>query len=455
MVSPSMDPDECEDEWLSKIELSGKLVLLLSILRECSSIGDKVLVFSQSILVLDMVEEFLALIDHGDLEMPSHENALPLQYKHWKRERDYLRLDGSVSADTRKAQCNFFNETDNDRCRLFLISTRAGGIGINLVAANRVIIFDSSWNPAHDTQSIFRVYRFGQNKPCYIYRFIAQGTMEEKIYSRQVNKISTSLRVVDEHQIKRYFNNSDLSDLYQFNPADESDRETPIVPDDRLLAELIIRYKKWIVGYHEHDSLLENQTSEELSEEERKAAWEDFENEKKGLVPQMGGRAVPYGGGSGLPFSTNIPAFDINQVIQSIYAQNPNLSAAQLQENVVMATRQIQKVHLSYYQRIRTYVYSLKNPMLAPDMVAQLPFANQADTLATLEAQLKVLEENIRRENQVINQMQPVTPPTNSQLMAAGIAHGSPVLSGGASNAGAAKMYIDRSKVIQANAMQR
>lgn len=52
---------------------------------------------------------------------------------------------------------------------------------------------------------------------------------------------------------------------------------------DRLLAEMIIRHKKWIVGYHEHDSLLENQTSEELSEEERKAAWEDFENEKKGL----------------------------------------------------------------------------------------------------------------------------------------------------------------------------
>jgi len=276
-----------ENDDLEDLELGSKMILLMDILKECEMIGDKVLVFSQSLLSLDLIEEFLRKLDEmnasakPDDEDPNH--MVPYLGS-WKHGRDYFRMDGSTSPAQRKQWCSYFNKESNHQMRLFLISTKAGGLGINLVAANRVIIFDASWNPAHDVQSIFRVYRFGQKKPVYIYRFLAKGTMEEKIYDRQVTKQSLSARVVDEHQIERHFSMNELAELYDFQDEDMSARPLPKVPKDRLLAEMLKRHDSLIWKFHDHDSLLENQVDENLTEAERKAAWEEFENEKKGIV---------------------------------------------------------------------------------------------------------------------------------------------------------------------------
>ncbi|XP_033631300.1 transcriptional regulator ATRX homolog isoform X2 [Asterias rubens] len=277
----------------TKIELSGKLVLLFEVLKHAESIGEKVLVFSQSLLSLDLIEDMLqSLEDRAQQEREEGSQDLDKQIGgigSWVKGEDYFRMDGSTSAAFRKTWAETFNKVKNYRARLFLISTKAGSLGTNLIGANRVIIFDASWNPSHDIQSIFRVYRFGQTRAVYIYRFVAQGSMEEKIYERQVTKQSLSCRVVDEHQIERHFTAADLSDLYTFTPdrlddPNKPERETPVLPKDYVLAELLKHSGNWIVKYHEHDSLLENIESEELNEEERKNAWKEYEDEKEGRM---------------------------------------------------------------------------------------------------------------------------------------------------------------------------
>ncbi|XP_071124633.1 transcriptional regulator ATRX homolog isoform X2 [Mytilus edulis] len=381
--------DYVKEEDQFKMELGGKLMLLFEILRMCEEIGDKVLIFSQSLLSLDLIEAYLDHVDSQYDELlnnkdkdkkdddkekedkkeendkPEAANTDEMFGKTWLKGQDYLRMDGSTSAPLRADMAKNFNNPDNYRLRLFLISTKAGGLGINLVAANRVIIFDASWNPSHDVQSIFRVYRFGQTKPVYVYRFLAQGTMEEKIYERQVTKQSLAQRVIDEHQIDRHFDSNDLRELYIFKPdrlddPNRTERPTPALPKDTLLAELLTNKKDWIVGYHEHDSLLENKIDQELSEEERKAAWEEFENEKKGLINTVQQRVMGmpnpnFGyqfGAAGMPgmggMSPQLNQENLLRIVQEMKSKFPHLPQEQLTmqvQNVIrnMISRQIQQ----------------------------------------------------------------------------------------------------------------
>ncbi|CAG2107025.1 unnamed protein product [Medioppia subpectinata] len=163
------------------IENSYKTVLLFEIIRESIEVGDRLLVFSQSLLTLDLIEIFL---DSRDV---------PLTARRWRKDDNYYRLDGSTPAKRRDLYIKNFNESE--KVKLFLISTRAGGLGINLTGANRIVVMDANWNPCHDSQAACRIYRYGQQKPCYIYRLVCDNSLERKISNKQVCKQGMAKRV--------------------------------------------------------------------------------------------------------------------------------------------------------------------------------------------------------------------------------------------------------------------
>uniref|UniRef100_A0A1I8HLN3 Helicase ATP-binding domain-containing protein n=1 Tax=Macrostomum lignano TaxID=282301 RepID=A0A1I8HLN3_9PLAT len=192
------------------LENGAKILAFQRILNESVSRDDKLLVFSQSLFTLDLLEQFLRTwpVD------PESQDGIK-----WCKGVSYFRLDGSTAASDREKMINSFNSTDSS-AKLFLLSTRAGCLGINLIGANRVVVMDASWNPCHDCQAVCRVYRYGQVKPCYIYRLITDNTMERKIYDRQVSKQSVADRIVDEMNPNCQFTRQQVMLLMDYRPSD-------------------------------------------------------------------------------------------------------------------------------------------------------------------------------------------------------------------------------------------
>eukprot|EP00731_Ephydatia_muelleri_P018095 Em0011g135a len=105
-----------------------------------------------------------------------------------------------------------------------MLSSKAGGCGLNLIGANRLVMFDPDWNPANDDQAMARVWRDGQKKQVFIYRLLSTGTIEEKILQRQAHKKALSSCVVDkEEDVERHFSLEDLRKLFQLNEQTISD----------------------------------------------------------------------------------------------------------------------------------------------------------------------------------------------------------------------------------------
>ncbi|KAF9943167.1 hypothetical protein BGZ67_004946 [Mortierella alpina] len=196
---------------VNDVNNSNKVRILMDILKESRSIQDKVLVFTRSIPTLDYLEY---VTDEAGFRS--------------------LKLDGKTPMMDRQDMIDEFNHSNN--YDLFLISSGAGSQGVNLVSANRVVIFDVGWNPSHDEQAIARAYRFGQKKPVFVYRLQTHDTWESKLYKTNLHKMNLSKRVVDKKNMAKDFSRTEMKSYYKL-PQPLS--ETPKWATEEHINELL------------------------------------------------------------------------------------------------------------------------------------------------------------------------------------------------------------------------
>ena len=161
------------------IQASGKLVLIDKLLPRLKENGHRVLIFSQMVRCLDILEDYLC-----------------------QKRYPFERIDGRVRGNLRQAAIDRFSKPDSDRF-VFLLCTRAGGLGINLTAADTVIIFDSDWNPQNDLQAQARCHRIGQKKSVKVYRLICRNTYEREMFDRASLKLGLDKAVLQSINAQR------------------------------------------------------------------------------------------------------------------------------------------------------------------------------------------------------------------------------------------------------------
>ncbi|KAK2759420.1 hypothetical protein FQN54_002898 [Arachnomyces sp. PD_36] len=179
---------------------SGKMQIVKSLLELWRETGHKTLLFAQHRIMLDILERFVKTLEG---------------FK-------YYRMDGTTPIHARQDLVDEFNKAPN--VHVFLLTTKVGGIGVNLTGADRVIIYDPDWNPSTDVQARERAWRLGQKREVKIYRLMTAGTIEEKIYHRQIFKQFLTNKILRDPKQRQTFQMKDLHDL--FSLGDDGQTET-------------------------------------------------------------------------------------------------------------------------------------------------------------------------------------------------------------------------------------
>ena len=168
----NVEPENVDDAGEHLVTAAGKMIFVDKLLKRTIADGDQTLIFSGFTTMLDILEDFC-----------------------YVRGYDYCRLDGNTGLEDRETQIEEFVRPGSTK-QVFLISTRAGGLGLNLMTASTVVLYDSDWNPQVDLQAMDRAHRIGQTKIVQVFRLVTVNTMEEKMIERQTLKLKLDSMII-------------------------------------------------------------------------------------------------------------------------------------------------------------------------------------------------------------------------------------------------------------------
>lgn len=213
-----IEPEDADPAGEHVIEVSSKLVVVDKLLKKLHGGNHQILIFSQFKITLNVLEDYLNI-----------------------RGYKYCRFDGDTNLEEREKAINDFTEPNSDKF-VFLLSTRAGGLGINLMTADTVVLYDSDWNPQVDLQAMDRAHRIGQKNTVMVYRLICENTVEEKMIERQQIKLKWDQLVILKGKIsqkKSKYDKEELKDLISFGANDIFRMEGGTFRDEDIDAILI------------------------------------------------------------------------------------------------------------------------------------------------------------------------------------------------------------------------
>ncbi|KAI8796459.1 DNA excision repair protein ERCC-6 [Biomphalaria glabrata] len=226
---------------------SGKMIVVEALLRLWYKQQHRVLLFTQSKSMLNILEKFVQ-----------------------EQGYSYLIMDGGTSISARQPLITQYN--NDPSIYLFLLTTRVGGLGVNLTGADRVIIYDPDWNPSTDVQARERAWRIGQTRQVTIYRLLTSGTIEEKIYHRQIFKQFLTNRILKDPKQRRLFKSQDMMELFTLGSQDnkEGTETSAIFAGTGSDVKIPKRRKR-----NRFDELLEKKEKDKAQENVKQSVCED------------------------------------------------------------------------------------------------------------------------------------------------------------------------------------